>query len=154
MQKTILLTNYGLGPKMTKYLFFLLGVSQSMQGFKQLDDTPLTTGDIILGGFLLFTGVLLIVLGFTLFSPTLEFSPKVSVDDEKIIVREDLFKRTQRVDWKDIKEITFKSFALSVLLNDSNEKLILLRTSAEGSIDVKKLVREVAESKSIPTKGG
>ncbi len=154
MQKTILLTRYELGPKITRFLFFILGISQSMQGIRHLDDAPLTTGDIIFGGFLLLSGLLLIFLGFTLFSSTVKFSPKLSVDDEKIIVREDVFKRTKRIDWKDIKEITFKSFALDILLNDDKEKLVILRTNAEVSIEVKKLVREMADKKMITIKGG
>ncbi len=154
MQKTILLTRYELGPKITRFLFFMFGISQSMQGIRHLDDTPLTTGDIIFGGFLLLTGLLLLFLGFTLFSPTVQFSSKISVDYEKIIVREDVFKKTKRIDWKDIKEITFKSFALDILLNDDKEKLIILRTNAEASIEVKKLVREMADKKMITIKGG
>ena len=154
MQKTILLTRYELGPKITRFLFFMFGVSQSMQGIRHLDDNPLTKGDIIFGGFLLLTGLLLIFLGFTLFSPTVKFSPKISVDDEKIIVREDVFNKTKRIDWKDINEITFKSFALDILLNDDKEKLVILRTNAEVSIEVKKLVREMADKKMITIKGG
>lgn len=154
MQKTILLTQYELGPKITKFLFFMFGVSQTTQGIRHLDDTPLTTGDIVFGGFLLLTGLLLIFLGFTLFSSTVKFSPKISVDDEKLIIREDVFKKTKIIDWKDIKEITFKSFALDILLNDNKEKLVILRTNAEVSIEVKKLVREMADRRNITVKGG
>lgn len=132
----------------------MFGVSQTTQGIRHLDDTPLTTGDIVFGGFLLLTGLLLIFLGFTLFSSTVKFSPKISVDDEKLIIREDVFKKTKIIDWKDIKEITFKSFALDILLNDNKEKLVILRTNAEVSIEVKKLVREMADRRNITVKGG
>ena len=154
MQKTILLTRYELGPKITRFLFFMFGVSQTIQGIRHLDDTPLTTGDIVFGGFLLLIGLSLIFLGFALFSSAVKFSPKISVDDEKLIIREDVFKKTKSIDWKDIKEITFKSFALDILLNDNKEKLVILRTNAEVSIEVKKLVREMADRRNITVKGG
>lgn len=57
MQNTILLTRYELGPKISRYLFFIFGISQSMQGIRYLDDTPLTTGDLIFGRFLLLTEI-------------------------------------------------------------------------------------------------
>lgn len=154
MQKTILLTRGELGPKITRVLFFVLGISQVMQGIRQLDGIPLTTGDSIFGAFLSLTGLLLIVLGFALFNPAFKFCPRFSVDDERIVVREDIFYATKRIDWKDIKEIAFKSFALDILLKDGKEELLILRTNAEASIEVKKLVREMADRKMILIKGG
>ncbi len=154
MQKTILLTRYELGPKVTKFLFFMFGIGQSLQGIRYLVRDTSTNGDVFFGGFQLIVGLLLILLGFTLFNSRVTFSPKISVDEEKIIVREDIFTKTKRINWNDVKEITFKSFALDILLKNNKEELVILRTNAEVSIEVKALLREVANKKMIQVKGG
>lgn len=154
MQRTILLTHHELGPKISKFLFFMIGISQSVQGIRHLIDTPLTTGDILFGGFLLLIGVILIFLGFTLFSHTASLSPKITVDEERIIAREKIFSRVKRIDWKDIKEITFKSYELDILQSSNHTQVIILRTTPDVSIEVKKLVREMADKKMITVNGG
>ena len=57
--------------------------------------------------------------------------------------------KTRQVNWKDIKEITFKSFELDTLRTDNSNELIMLKTNAQTSIEVKKLLREIADRKSV-----
>ena len=154
MQKTILLTRYEFRPWVTRIFYLLFGASQSIQGIDRLSDNPLTTGKMLLGGFLLLTGVLLIFIGITLFTSMVRFSPKISVDENEIVVREDVFLKTRTIKWKDIKEISFKSFALDILLVNNTNEIITLRANAETSIEVKKLLREIAGRKLVSIKGG
>ena len=60
----------------------------------------------------------------------------------------------KQIKWSDIKEIEFKNYAIEFLFNNLKSQLIILRTNAETSIEIKKLVREIATQKSINIVGG
>ncbi len=154
MKKTILLTQNGLSRTVSKWLFIILGFSNSINGIRNLAETPLTNWGLWLGILLLASGSLMATLGIILFNPTNIFAPKFIIDDNEIQIREDVHVKTKRIIWSDIKEITYKSFALDFLLNDNTSKLILLRTNGETSIEIKKSLREIADKKSINIIGG
>ena len=120
-----------------------------MQEISQLNKSPLDTGDIAFGIILLSIGLLTILWGIILFNPKIGFLPKVSVDENAILIREEVFMKTRQVNWKDIKEITFKSFELDTLRTDNSNELIMLKTNAQTSFEVKKLLREIADRKSV-----
>ncbi|HEY9046311.1 MAG TPA: hypothetical protein VIN08_10465 [Ohtaekwangia sp.] len=152
MKKTILLTQNGLRRTVSKWLFIILGLSNSINGVRNLTETPLTNWG--LGILLLTSGLLIATLGLILFNPTNMFAPKFVIDDNEIQIREDVHVKTKAINWKDIKEITYKSFALDFLLNDNSNKLIILRTTGETSVEIKKSIREIADKKSISITGG
>jgi len=154
MKKTILLTQNGLSGTVSKWLFVILGLSNSINGVRNLTETPLTNWGLGLGILLLASGLLMATLGLILFNPTNMFAPKFVIDDNQIQIREDVHVKTKTINWNDIKEITYKSFALDFLLNDNSNKLIILRTNGETSVEIKKSIREIADKKSINIIGG
>ena len=125
-----------------------------MQGITQLNKSPLNTGGVVLGIILLSIGLLIILWGIILFNPKIWFLPKVSVDENSILIREGILTKTRQTNWKDVKEITFKSFELDILRTDNSRDLIMLKTNAQTSIEVKKLLREIADRKSVMIMGG
>ena len=154
MKKTILLTQNGLSEKVSKWLFVIVGISNSINGIGYLIDTPLTNWGLRLGVFLLASGILIAILGLIVFNPTNVLAPKFVIDENGIQIRGTLTVKTKTINWNDIKEITYKSFELDFLLNDNSSKLIILRTNGETSVEIKKSIREIADKKSINIIGG
>lgn len=154
MKKTILLTQNGLSEKVSKWLFVIVGISNSINGIGYLIDTPLANWGLRLGVFLLASGILIAILGLIVFNPTNVLAPKFVIDENGIQIRGTLHVKTKTINWNDIKEITYKSFELDFLLNDNSSKLIILRTNGETSVEIKKSIREIADKKSINIIGG
>ncbi len=154
MKKTILLTQNGLGGTVSKWLFVIVGFSNSINGARNLTETPLTNWGLGLGILLVASGLLMVTLGLILFNPTNMFAPKFVIDDNEIQIREDVHVKTKTIKWNDMKEITYKSFALDFLLNDNSNKLVILRTNGDTSVEIKKSIREIADKKSINIIGG
>ena len=156
MKKTIFLTQNpnGLSTTVSKWLFIMLGLFNSVNGIERLTSSPLTTWTLFLGVFLLLSGLLMFILGLILFSPTNKFTPRVVIDENEITIREDVFNRTKLIKWSDLKLIEFKSFAIDFLFNDNKTELIILPTTGETVIEIKKTLRELADKKLITVKGG
>ena len=154
MKKTILLTQFELSSKISKWFFFIMGISNSLNGINDLMRPQLSNGQIALGVFLVAGGILLMIPAFILFFPSSTLAPKCIIDEDVIKIKEDIHKKWKSVHWKNVKEITFKSFAIDFLLTDNSSQNILLRTNGETSIEIKKSLRAVAETKSIPIIGG
>ena len=94
------------------------------------------------------------MLRFILFNPKNKFSPKIEIDENNISIREDVYLRTKKINWDELKQIQFKSFALDFLFNNGKSLLVVLRTTNEGSMEVKKSLMEVASKKSIQIVAG
>ena len=156
MKKTIYLTHNptGLSSKISKWLFILLGLFNSLNGIDKLTSSPLTNFTLFLGIFLLLSGLFMIMLGFMLFSPTSRFTPRVVMDENEITIRADVFNRSKVISWSDIKNIEFKSFAVDFLFNDNKNQLVILPTTGNISIEIKKSLRALADRKFIVVKGG
>lgn len=156
MKKTIFLTQNpnGLSTTVSKWLFLMLGLFNSMNGIDRLTSLPLTNWTLFLGIFLLLSGLLMFILGLILFSSTNKFTPRVVIDEDQITIRKDVFNRTKLIKWNDLKLIEFKSFALDFLYNDNKTQLIILPTTGETVIEIKKSIRELADKKLIAIKGG
>ncbi len=125
-----------------------------MNGIDRLTSLPLTNWTLFLGIFLLLSGLLMFILGLILFSSTNKFTPRVVIDEDQITIRKDVFNRTKLIKWNDLKLIEFKSFALDFLYNDNKTQLIILPTTGETVIEIKKSIRELADKKLIAIKGG
>ncbi len=116
MKKTILLTQNGLSGTVSKWLFVIFGLSNSINGVRNLTETPLTNWGLGLGILLLASGLLMATLGLILFNPTNMFAPKFVIDDNQIQIREDVHVKTKTINWNDIKEITYKIFCIGLLI--------------------------------------
>jgi hypothetical protein len=149
MERTIVL-----GPFASRWIYFMIGISHTILGISKLTESPLTKGDLITGLLYLIIGVTLFFLAFVLFSPFFWFTPKLTVDTNKILFRENIFKRTKNIEWKDIQGIEYKSFELEFQYNNGVTESLYLKTDSERSIEVKRALREIADKKSIPIDGG
>ena len=69
------------------------------------------------------------MLGFILFNPKSKFSPKIEIDENNILIREDVYLRTKKINWDELRQIQFKSFTLDFLFNNGKSLLAVLRTT-------------------------
>jgi len=76
------------------------------------------------------------------------------VDENGILIKEDIHKGQRRIDWGNVKEITYKSFELNFLLNDNNIEKVSLHTNGDISIEIKKTIRQFADDRQIRIIGG
>ena len=150
MTKTIQLT-----PKSTKWIFVINGIINSGIGLRQLSTSDSWTNWVsILGLLLVVAGPLMFIYGLVLFGRTNRLTPKIQVDDNGILIKEDIHKGRRRIDWKNIKEITYRPFELNFHLTDNNTETVILTTNVEISVDVKRTIREFADGKQIRIVGG
>ena len=156
MRKTILLTRNpnGLNATVSKLLFILLGLSGLIRGGFDLASATSTFWSTTIALLLVVSGIMMLMLGFILFNPKNKFSPKIEIDENNISIREDVYLRTKKINWDELKQIQFKSFALDFLFNNGKSLLVVLRTTNEGSMEVKKSLMEVASKKSIQIVAG
>ena len=94
------------------------------------------------------------MLGFILFNPKSKFSPKIEIDENNILIREDVYLRTKKINWDELRQIQFKSFTLDFLFNNGKSLLAVLRTTNEGSREVKNSLMEIASKKLIQIVAG
>ncbi len=150
MRKSIALT-----PNATKWSYIISGTINLALGISHfLKAASLTNWESIVGAFIGIAGILVILFGVFSSNPANKLMPMVQVDETCILVKEDLHKRERKIDWKNIKEITYKSFELDFLLDDNNREIINLRTNGEISIEIKKTIRRFAGDRQIKIIGG
>jgi hypothetical protein len=150
MTKTIELT-----PKSTKWIFVMNGIIHSGLGLQQLlTADSWTNWGSLLGLLLLVAGPLLLIYGIILFNRTNKLTPKIQVNDTGILIKEDIHKGQRKIDWRNIKEITYRPFELNFHLTDNNTEIVNLSTNGEISVDVKRTIREFADSRQIKIVGG
>jgi hypothetical protein len=114
----------------------------------------LTNWSLLIGLLLAVSGLALLISGLILFDPKNKLAPKVVIDDIEILIREEIFKRTKSIKWTELKQIDLKSFALDFLFNDNRTLLVILKTTGETSKEIKKVIREMADRKSVNIIGG
>jgi hypothetical protein len=150
MTKTIELT-----PKSTKWIFLFNGITNSAIGLQQLLTTDSWAGwGSLFGIVLIVAGPLMLIYGAILFSRTNKLTPKIKVDEIGILIKEDIHKGQIKIDWENVKEITYRPFELNFHLTDNSTETVNLTTSGEISVDVKRTIREFADGKQIRIVGG
>ena len=156
MKKTIsLLENQGLPLAVRKWGTTIFGLFNLTIGIRYLGEYQLTNLVIGLGSSLLIvSGLIMFIIGLILFNPTSKLAPKFEIDDIEINIKEAIHKRTKSIKWTNIKEITFKSFALEFSLTGDKMELVILKVDGATALEIKKALREFAEKKSITVIGG
>jgi len=150
MKRTIELT-----PKSTKWIYLFNGAVNTAIGINiLLQSESWIHWASILSILLVLAGPLLFVYGIILFYPSNKLTPTINIDQQGLRINRDIFKKVVRIDWTNIKEITFKSFELDFKLDDDNIKTVNLPTTAEKSIEVKKTIRDYCNNKQIKIVGG
>ncbi len=150
MSKTIELT-----PKTTKWIFLFNGIIILGLGLRQIYQTESWTNwSSLVGILLIVSGSLLAIYGLILVKGMNKLIPKIQVDNYGILVKEDVHKRQRMIDWKDVKEITYRPFELNFLLTDNSIETVNLAVNAEISKDIKKTIRQIADDRQIKVVGG
>jgi hypothetical protein len=150
MKKTIELT-----PKSTKWFFVYNGVVNTAIGINSLLlNNSWIHWTSILGIILIVSGPILFIYGLILFRPSNTIIPRITINERGLIIKGDIFKKVISIDWTDVKEITYRSFALDLKLSDKSIKTLDLPTTADKSIEIKKSIREICDNKNITIEGG
>lgn len=150
MEKIIELT-----PKTTKWIYLVNGLVNCFVGYLQfLRRDSWTNWATILGIVLVIAGPIMITYSLILFNSRNKLTPKVQLDETGISIKQDIHKRLVRIEWINIKEITYKSFELTFQLVDGEIETVSLPTNAETSITIKKTIRQIADDRQLKIIGG
>ncbi|MEM8895152.1 MAG: hypothetical protein AAGC88_11280 [Bacteroidota bacterium] len=98
-------------------------------------------------------GLFILIYSATYFGFNLPWTPRIYISDDSIMIRLGLLSKTALYNWADISELKLGIRSVSLKI-DGNYKEFKLKVSASVSKDVKRMLREVATSKSIPVVGG
>ena len=149
MNKTILLgAKSALSNNASKWLLSLIGLSYIGFGaikIYQQGSSFESTAWLIAGTLFLFNGLIT-------YSST-PWTPRIRINDSEIYVKNKLFGKSKIILWVNIQSIEFEPYTIVFHFMDSDE-IISYKSNAEASIEIKSVLREVAESKAIQVKGG
>jgi len=141
-------------PKSTKWIYLFNGIVNSAIGIQQLLTSDSWSWLLLFGLILTVGGPLMIIYSLILFSRTSALAPRIQIDETGVLIREDIHRGQKKIEWKNVKEITYRPFELNFHLTDDNTETLSLPTTGEISIDVKKTIREFADSRQINIIGG
>ena len=149
MTKTILIgvTNR-LSSKTSKVIFAIIGVIYMLSGASKYYQFGASVESI---SFFLF-GVVIIAYGVILFTAT-PISPRVQVNDSEIVMRTKLFGTTEQLSWSSIQSIAFDSYEIEFETVEGRRSLSY-KANPETSLEIKRSIRAMAESKDIEITGG
>ncbi len=94
-----------------------------------------------------------VIHGLIAYTKISKWSPKVSVDDSYLIIKEKLFRSAIRIPWDQIQSIEMAPYQIVFTLPEEDFDFSY-RTTADTSIEIKSLIRKMAESKHIEVTGG
>ena len=100
----------------------------------------------------LIAGVIFLFNGLIIYSST-PWTPKIRVNNSEIDVKNKFFGKSKIILWANIQSSEFEPYTIVFHFMDSDE-IISYKSNAEASIEIKSVLREVAESKNIQVKGG
>jgi len=142
-------------PKWNKWAFIISGSVNIMIGVRQIYlANSWTDWTEILGIVLAIGGLLMVIYGIIIFTPSSRLVPKIEIGDEQIIIKQEFSKNGVVLNWGNIKEIVYKTFEIDFVLNDDKTEIVNLQTSAEISVEIKETIRQLADQKQITVTGG
>lgn len=127
-------------------LLFSLGIIEMLRQTDELFGTILSIL-LILGGVY---GILYAILGL---SKNSKFSPKVILSNESLTIKKSFWKPSFKIKWDEISSINFNHYQIDFQLNNEVYSFEY-ETNAHTSLEIKKSIREYAESKEIEVFGG
>jgi hypothetical protein len=145
MPKTIALTS-----RFQKLLYIFMGVmsiSVSIRSFYQSDFQ--ITGLLLVNIAFIITGMAFIIYSILLFW----FSPQIHVDNKMIIYKEGILKESQSIDGSNISRIDYNPYKIEFYLSDRTIKTLKIKSTAETTLAVKRLIREFAEMNHLDIRG-
>jgi hypothetical protein len=154
MTKTFIIgTNNKFSLKTSRWLFFIMGLVFLLNGAINVYGRPLDTIGLILGIAQIAAGLFNVFYAWFGLSEKSRLSPKISIDEDKVVLKKSFWSNSSNIKWSDISEIEFKSFELVFNLNGGMERFDYIADS-DTSIAVKQYLRDVAKSKNIEVIGG
>jgi len=100
----------------------------------------------------LFLGACFILYGLLVFTAT-PLTPKMRISDIQVELKNKIFGKRTKVMWADVQSIEFGQFMIIFKLKDRDKELNY-RSNKDASIEIKSLIREIAENKNIQVSGG
>ena len=97
-------------------------------------------------------GACFLLYGLLVFAAT-PLTPKMRISDIQVELKNKIFAKTIIVIWTDVQSIEYDQFMIIFKLKDRVE-VLNYSSNADASIEIKSLIREIAESKNIPVSGG
>ncbi len=107
----------------------------------------------IFGATMMIAGVSAIFYGYAAFSESSKYAPRVKVDENVIELKNSFTKRVNRIKWIEVKKIEFDSYQLIFQLGEG-ELTFNYVSNPDVSIEIKNLLREVAQERNIEVVGG
>jgi hypothetical protein len=145
MAETIELT-----PRTTNWIFVGNGIFNTGLGLRLLSAADSWTHWSSIAGLLLTVGgLLLLIYGLILLSRTNKLTPKVQLDDTGILIKGGIYRSQRKIDWRNVREITYNPFELVFHLNDHSTETVNLATTGAISLKIKKTIRQFATDRQI-----
>jgi hypothetical protein len=98
-------------------------------------------------------GLFIIAYGMIYYGYFFPWTPQITINAERVIIRPGLFAKTSLLQWADVSEIKLGIRRVSFKI-DGDYKDFKLSVSASVSKDVKKSLRELATTTNISIVGG
>ncbi len=154
MKETVLLYRNKMSPKRAQFSQVLAGAFFIFYAGSKLIEGSLLQYQLIFNSVAVVFGLYFFVTGFIFYNRKSNLAPKISMDDDSVLVKENLFKKMKEIHWKDVKEITFKPRSVYFLLHDNTSEQITIQANASNALQIKNSLRAIAEDKLIPTTEG
>ena len=150
MNKTILIgNNNNFSLKTNRWIFGILGlIYLTLGGFK------FYSSGISIASVGWFTaGGCIFVYGLMAFSKSSQFALRINITEEVIEIKDKYFKSSTVLNWMDILSIEFDKYEIS-FVQKSKTKTFSYESNPDVSIEIKSIIREIAEKKGVAIKGG
>lgn len=108
---------------------------------------------LVMGLMTIPIALLHVYLGTVGLSASSRFSPKVSINEDQLLIKTNLFRKGMVANWSSIRSIDFKSYQIGLQMQEGLQ-IVNYTTDADTSKEIKKAIQEMAEAKGIPINGG
>ncbi len=154
MKKTILLgSNNKFSLKTNKWGFTITGIVFILNGVFQIIGDYAQPIGLILGVIMIPGGIGYIVTGWLSFSEKSKYAPRITFDEQVLLLKNKLSKPPTILEWGQIKRIELYSYQLK-FFSPKADYIFPYEANASTSINIKSAIREIAESKHIEVIGG
>ena len=131
-------------PYLFSIAFFILGISFSTLFFAKYWSAQFEIFDLIY----LFVGCFELFFSITFF-PKFQYVPKLSLDQQKVFVKPDIWRKSYSIKWNDISRIMFGSYCVSFVMKNGVEKQLEIPYLKEISLEIKSALKEASEYQNI-----
>lgn len=149
MTKTILIgMKNRFSAKANKWLFNLTGLLFLINGIFNIYTNSIEPIGFILGVLMIIGGLYYLIYGMTAFSKNSKYAQRVNIDNKIIELKNSFFRPATQLKWTDIRAIELGSYVIDFQVEGGRKKFSY-QSNADVSIEIKKSIKEFAESKSI-----